>query len=122
MALVYVQGAELGAAVQGGDVLAGVEQAFGIERGLDRMEQGDFVGVELGAHLVDLFTPDAMLAGDAATDRHAQLGILPPMASARSSSPGRLASNRISGCMLPSPAWNTLATRSPYSRDSSAMP
>src|SRR5690554_2092305 len=48
--------------------------------------------------------------------------ILPPTASARSSSPSWLASNRISGCMLPSPAWNTLATRRPYSADRSAMP
>src|SRR5512139_899955 len=41
--------------------------------------------------------------------------ILPPKASACSSSPGWLASNRISGCRLPSPAWNTLATARPYS-------
>ncbi|MCY1435467.1 hypothetical protein D9M71_515640 [compost metagenome] len=47
--------------------------------------------------------------------------ILPPSSSARSSSPGWLASKRISGCMLPSPAWNTLATRRPYSADNALM-
>src|SRR5690606_844232 len=39
--------------------------------------------------------------------------ILAPICSARSISPGVLASNRMSGCRLPSPAWNTLATRRP---------
>ncbi|ABA49505.1 hypothetical protein BURPS1710b_3344 [Burkholderia pseudomallei 1710b] len=37
-----------------------------------------------------------------------------PNASARCSSSTSFALNRMSGCMLPSPAWNTLMQRSPY--------
>ncbi|MNN53430.1 hypothetical protein D3C81_1681840 [compost metagenome] len=36
------------------------------------MEQGDFVAVELRAHLVDFLAAHAMLAGDAAAHCHAQ--------------------------------------------------
>lgn len=39
-----------------------------------------------------------------------------PAASARSVSPGLLASNNTSGCKLPSPAWKIFAIRSPYLR------
>ncbi|CAI8810606.1 hypothetical protein EMIT0373P_20256 [Pseudomonas chlororaphis] len=70
---VHVHGAEFGAAVQGRDVLAGVEQAAGIEGRLDRVEQGQLVAVELGAHLVDFLPADPVFAGDAAADRDAQL-------------------------------------------------
>src|SRR6185295_693912 len=41
--------------------------------------------------------------------------------SVRSSCPASLASNRISGCRLPSPAWNTFGQRSPYFFSSAAM-
>src|SRR5439155_19513229 len=39
----------------------------------------------------------------------------------RPSSPALLASNRISGCRLPSPAWNTFGQRRPYFFSISAM-
>src|SRR6185312_1893894 len=42
-----------------------------------------------------------------------------PISSPRSRSPGLLASKKMHGWMLPSPAWNTLPTRSPYSFASS---
>lgn len=71
--MVYMQGAKFGAALQGRNVLAGVEQPPRVKRCLDRVKQGDFVAVELRAHLIDLFPADAMLAGNAATHRHAQL-------------------------------------------------
>ena len=68
-----VHAAEFGAAMQGRDVLAGVEQAARVEGRLDRMEQRQLVGVELRAHLIDLLAADAVLAGDAAAHLHAQL-------------------------------------------------
>src|SRR6185437_147386 len=49
------------------------------------------------------------------------LRISPPSFSTRSSSPGRLASYRIIGCRLPSPAWNTLATANSCLRPNSWM-
>ena len=58
--------------MQGGDVLARVEQTAGVERRLHRVEQGDLVAVELCAHLVDLLAANAVLAGDAATDLDAK--------------------------------------------------
>ncbi|MNF32012.1 hypothetical protein D3C84_127870 [compost metagenome] len=67
-----MHGAEFGAAVQGRDVLAGVEQAAGVEGCLDCMEHSQLVAVELGAHLVDLLAAHAVLAGDTAADLHAQ--------------------------------------------------
>ncbi|EJT82712.1 hypothetical protein PPS11_44338 [Pseudomonas putida S11] len=56
-----------------GMFFAGVEQTLRVEGSLDRMEQGDFVAVELCAHLVDLLAPHAVFAGDAAAYGHAQL-------------------------------------------------
>ena len=44
-----------------------------------------------------------------------------PNSTVRSLSPGLFASNRISGCRLPSPAWNTFAHGSPNSRDQSSI-
>ena len=44
-----------------------------------------------------------------------------PAARARSISPGLRASNRIMGCMLPSPAWKILLIVSPYLRAVSLM-
>ena len=71
--LMNVHGPELGAPRQGGDGLAGVEQARRIKRRLDRGEGFDLGCAKLGAHLVDLFAPDAVLAGDRAADGDAQL-------------------------------------------------
>ena len=68
----HVHRAKFGAAVQGRDVLAGVEQPAGVERGFDGMEQGQLITVELRAHLVDFFAAHAVFAGDAAADFHAQ--------------------------------------------------
>src|SRR5690606_30364826 len=69
----HMHAAEFGAAVQGRDVLAGVEQTGRVEGGLHGMEQGQLVGVELGAHLVDLLAAHTMFAGDRATDLDAKL-------------------------------------------------
>jgi hypothetical protein len=57
--------------------------------------------------------PHAMLAGQAAAHLDAEPQDLGAERLAFSRSPGLLASNRISGCMLPSPAWKTLATLQP---------
>ena len=68
----HVQGTEFGAAVQGRNVFAGVEQAAGIERGFDGVEQGQLIAVELRAHLVDFFPAHTVFSGDAAADLDAQ--------------------------------------------------
>ena len=73
MSAMDMHGAELGAAMQGGHGLGGVQQASGVEGGLDGMELGQLLGLELDAHLVDLFLADAMLARDGATHLDAQL-------------------------------------------------
>ncbi|MNC60015.1 hypothetical protein D3C75_1098660 [compost metagenome] len=54
------------------NVLARVEQASGVECGFDGMEQGQFIAVELRAHLIDFFPTDTMLAGNTAADLHTQ--------------------------------------------------
>ena len=51
-----------------GDRLAWIEQALRIEGALDGMENLQFGGAELHAHLVDLFHAHAVLAGDGAAD------------------------------------------------------
>ena len=69
---VHMHVTELGAARQGRHRLAGVEQATGIEGRLDGVELGQFEGIELHAHLVDLLDADAVLASNGAADLHAQ--------------------------------------------------
>src|SRR5512134_3978984 len=64
---------ELGATLQRGDVLAGVEQAGRVERPLDAAEALELRAGELRAHLVDLLDADAVLAGDRAADLDALL-------------------------------------------------
>src|SRR5258708_1375627 len=54
----HVHGPEFRAPRQGRDGLAGVQQAGGIEGGLDPCEDFDLGGGELGAHLIDLLAPD----------------------------------------------------------------
>ncbi len=71
--LMLVQPAELGAAVQGRHVLAGVEQPGSVEGSLHRMEEGQLARLELGAHGVDLLATHPMFAGDGAPHRHAQI-------------------------------------------------
>src|SRR5260370_822175 len=64
----YANAGELGAGVQGRDVLPGIEQARGIEGGLHALEALDLRSRELHAHLVDLLDAHAVLAGDGAAD------------------------------------------------------
>ncbi len=97
-----------------GTALPGLSRPSGVEGLLHAMEGLQFRGRELHAHLVDLLDADAVLAGDGAADCDAQLQDLGAEGLRRSSSPGSLASYRISGCRLPSPAWNTLQQRRPY--------
>jgi hypothetical protein len=92
-----------------GTALPGFSRPAGSNAAFTRWNSVQFVRRELHAHLVDLLDADAVLAGDGAADLDAQPRMSAPNASARSSSSGSLASNRISGCRLPSPAWNTLA-------------
>src|SRR5690606_23236017 len=73
LAAVHVHGPVLGAALQRGHRLAGVEQAELVEHLLDRVEGLQLAGAELHAHLVDLFDAHAVLAGDGAADLDAQL-------------------------------------------------
>src|SRR6266516_5345261 len=65
--------AELGAAVQGRDVLAGIEEALGVEGALHAVEALDLAFRELHAHLIDLLHAHAVLAGDGAADLDALL-------------------------------------------------
>ncbi len=63
----------LGAALQGGDDLARVEQAFGVEGALDGEHLLAFFGRKLHAHAAELFDAHAVLAGDGAAHLHAGL-------------------------------------------------
>src|SRR5882672_6793954 len=73
LASVNMHASELGAAMQGRNRLAGIEQAVLVERALDAVEGFEFRRLELDAHLVDLFHAHAVLAGDGAADLQAQL-------------------------------------------------
>jgi len=64
---------------------------------------------------------DAMFPGHRAADGHAQLQDLGAEVLGAFDLAGLPASNRISGCRLPSPAWNTFATGRPAARDISPM-
>ena len=65
---------------------------------------------------------NAVFAGQHAADPTQARRMSAPNASARPSSPGWLASYRISGWRLPSPAWNTFTTRRPYLAERSRDP
>ena len=113
----HVHRAEFGAAVQRRHVLAGIEQAARDRRRPSARGTASSSSLLNCAHIWLIFsrpTPcsPVMLPPTATHSSR----IRAPSASARSSSPGALASKRISGCMLPSPAWNTFATRRPYLR------
>src|SRR6476620_1030201 len=73
LAAVDVHPAHFGAAMQQRHCLAGIEQAFGVERALDRMKALELGRGELRAHLIDLFETDAVLSGDRTTDLDAKL-------------------------------------------------
>eukprot|EP01136_Pigoraptor_vietnamica_P010494 Opistho-1_new@48175 len=60
----------LGAALQGRDDLAGVQQARGIEGGLERQHLRALGGRELHAHAVELLDAHAVFAGDRAAELH----------------------------------------------------
>src|SRR3990167_5192784 len=68
-----VHGAELGAAGEGRDGLARIEQAQRVEGVLQGEEGLELGRTELHAHLVDLLAADPVLAGDRAADRDAEL-------------------------------------------------
>jgi len=71
-AAVHVHRAELGAAVQGRHGAAGVQEALGVEGGLETVEGLELGRAELHAHRVELLDADAVLAGDRAADLDAQ--------------------------------------------------
>src|SRR5437660_12802273 len=73
IALMDVHFAELGAAVQRGHALAGVEQRVRIEGRFDREKALELAGTELDAHPGQLFDTYAVLAGDRASDFDAKL-------------------------------------------------
>lgn len=62
--------AVFGAAVQRGNHLAGVEQAFGVEGALDAKHLFALGGAELHAHAVEFFNAHAVLARHGATHGH----------------------------------------------------
>src|SRR5690606_15901938 len=70
--LVDMHRAEFRATMQGGNVLAWIEQPLLVESRLNFMKEGDFVVIELHTHLVDLLAPHAMFARDAATHFHTE--------------------------------------------------
>src|SRR5690606_5009448 len=72
LAVVDMHAAEFGAAVQSWNVLARVEQAARVEGRFHRVEQGQLVGIELGAHLVDLLATYTVFTGDAAANLDAK--------------------------------------------------
>ena len=87
--------------------------------------EGDFTAVlEAGVPLVEaqaaFGAAGQMLALDPPASRHASR-IRPDSSSARSASPSTAPSKHTSGCRLPSPAWNTLATWSSCSAASSSI-
>src|SRR5688572_33054179 len=68
-----VHAAPLGAALERGHGLPGIEDARRVERRLHRVERGDLGRAELQAHLPELLDPHAVLAGDRAAHFHAAL-------------------------------------------------
>ena len=92
LAAMDMHAAEFGAAVQGRKHLAGIEQALRVERAFQPLL---LVEIDLGEHLrhqIALLDADAVLAGQDAAELDAARRISAPKASARSISPGLLAS------------------------------
>jgi hypothetical protein len=104
LAGMHVQLAEFRTARERRHALAGIEQAALIERSLDAQQPFELGRLELLAHPAHFFDTDAMLTRDRPADFDARGKIAAPKASVRSTSPLTLASNRIKGCKLPSPA------------------
>src|SRR5512143_3123640 len=71
--LLDMHAAVLGAAVQRGDHLARVQRARRVEGRLDALHQRTLLLAELHAHRTELLDADAVLAGDGAAERDAQL-------------------------------------------------
>ena len=94
-----------------GNTLLGLSSQPGSNADLMRRCWSSSVLRELHAHQVALLDADAVLAGQAAADLDAQgqdVGAEPSRRAWKLS--GSLASNMISGCRLPSPAWKMFAT------------
>ena len=70
--------------------------------------------VEHFGHQVALLNTNTMLTGQHPANLNVEAQNVRPEILCFFQPPGIFASYRISGCRLPSPAWNTLATRSPY--------
>ncbi len=95
MTVMHMHGTKFNYSGVAWNVFPEVQQTIGVKRRLDRMEGRDFIAVELGAHLIDFFSPDAMFPTDAAANFNAQSSrIFPPSSSARANSPGSLASKK----------------------------
>ena len=112
---------DLTAQPRGGQHLARVGHAC---RGRTRSAPAPSCRGRLGEHLrhrARLVDADAVLAGDRAAVLDAELEDRGATFSACSASPATALSKSTSGCRLPSPAWKTLATRSPAAPDISAM-
>src|SRR3954468_12328507 len=73
LSTMHAHGAKLGTALQRRHGFAGIEQPMLIKCGLDGMKSLELSGVELHAHLVDLFESHPMLAGDGAAHFYAEL-------------------------------------------------
>ena len=71
--MVHVHAADLGAARQGWNRFAGIEQALRVEGVFDGMELREFMRGELRAHAVDFFHTHAVFTTDGTADRNAQI-------------------------------------------------
>ncbi|MNM89373.1 hypothetical protein D3C81_1016030 [compost metagenome] len=68
-----VHRSEFGASIERRNVLAGIEQAVGVEGFFNCVEKRDLVTVELGTHLVDLFATYPVFTGNASAHSNAKL-------------------------------------------------
>ena len=87
---------------------------IGIESAFDALLLGQIGLGEHLAHQVAFFDPDAMFTGQHPAQFDTGFQDIGAEGFGLFQLPARLASNRINGCKLPSPAWKTLATRKPW--------
>jgi hypothetical protein len=73
LSLMHVHSAMLCATAEGGHGLPGIQQAGRIERGFYRMEHFQLPRLELGAHLIDFFDTDPVLASNGPSGVNAHL-------------------------------------------------
>ncbi len=102
--------------------LAGVGDPVGVEGAADQLHGVEVVVGEHPRHVGRLVDADPVLAGDRPAVADAEVedraaDLLGRLAGARRSA----SSKSTSGCRLPSPAWKTLATRTPDDSESSAI-